>query len=56
MELTIDILKKLRDSGKNICIFSDSIINPLKKYTSNYFKDYSRTSYYYWLKKRDLSL
>lgn len=50
MELTKEILLNLKDSGKDICIYSKDISKKLIKYSSNDFRDFSRTSYYYWIK------
>lgn len=42
------LLKKLSDSGKEICIKSKNISKLLKSYPSNYFKEYSLRTYYFW--------
>jgi len=52
MELTRDFLRCLKDSGKDICIYSDEISKNLSFYKSNYFSNFSRTSYYFWIKKK----
>ena len=51
MELTKKILVDLKDSGKEVCIYSDDISKNLIDYGSNDF-NFSRTSYYFWTKNQ----
>ncbi len=48
MELTREDLNKLKDEGKEICIYSKHISNKLREYNTNEFKKFSRTSFYFW--------
>lgn len=52
MELTKEILLSLKDSGKDICVYSDELINEIRKFHPNNFSKYSKTSYYFWIKKK----
>ncbi len=48
MELTKKELNKLKDKGKEICIYSKQISIKLKEYDPINFKNFSRTSFYFW--------
>lgn len=52
MEFTKNILIDLKDSGKDICIYCDEISKNLCEYNANDFNNFSRTSYYFWVKNK----
>ena len=48
MRFTRELLEDLKDSGKNVCIYSKIISNMLCDYNLNSFKDFSTRLFYYW--------
>ncbi len=51
MEFTKYLLNNLVDSGRDICIYSNEISKILKGISQKNFDRYSKTSYYFWIKK-----
>ena len=57
MEFTKNLLENLKDSGKNICVYSKELSIYLNDYNCKTFSNYSTRSYYFWLhEKRPLPL
>lgn len=57
MEFTNRLLKKLRDSGKDICVFSTEISKLLYNFSYSDFNNFSKRSFYFWRKgKRPIPL
>ena len=48
MGFTRELLEDLKDSGKNVCVYSDIISKILYDYNLNSFKDFSTRLFYYW--------
>jgi len=52
MGFTLELLKSFKDSGKEICIYSDELISLLKDMSPGDFRDFSSRSYYFWRSKK----
>ena len=50
MRFTKDLLLELKDSGKNVCVFSEKLSQYLEVYHYDYFEEFSSRLYYYWIK------
>ena len=52
MLFTKELLESLKDSGKDITIYSDKIFKDIQTYHYNHFSNYSNRSYYFWAKTK----